>query len=98
MGADLFVAPEGTLPYGKVLPSPAPLTSFIGGFRSVNGEQRSSLLVFYPGEETFSEVLDKSRLVPLGEWIPSLPGFLKNGLSAVGGIESGTSSRFLEWK
>ena len=43
-------------------------------------------------------VLDKFRLVPLGEWLPSLPGFLKNGLSAVGGLQSGSPSRFLDWE
>ena len=55
-------------------------------------------MVFHPGGESFSDVLDKSRLVPLGEWIPALPNFLKNGLSAVGGIESGNTSRLLDWE
>ncbi len=41
--------------------------------------------------------MDKSRLVPLGEWIPVLPNFLQNGLSAVGGIEGGNPSRLLDW-
>tara|TARA_B100000965_G_scaffold52652_1_gene39253 strand:+ start:73 stop:630 length:558 start_codon:yes stop_codon:yes gene_type:complete len=55
-------------------------------------------MVFHSGEDSFSNVLDKSRLVPLGEWIPTLPSFLKNGLSSVGGIESGKPSRLLDWE
>ncbi len=98
LGADLFVAPEGTLPYGKVLPLPAPLPSFIGGFRSVKGQQRSSLLVFEKGEQIASSAIDKYRLVPLGEWVPSWPGLNKIGLSAVGGLTPGAPSRLLDWK
>jgi len=98
MNASFLIAPEGTLPLQRSKIRDFPIKFLSGGFRTINGSQRSSLLVFHPGEETFSEVLDKSRLVPLGEWIPSLPGFMKNGLSAVGGLESGTSSRFLDWE
>jgi len=98
MKASFLIAPEGTLPLQRSEINHFPIKFLSGGFRKINGSQRSSLLVFYPGEKTFSEVLDKSRLVPLGEWIPSLPGFLKNGLSAVGGLESGTTSRFLDWQ
>ena len=97
MNASFLIAPEGTLPLQRSKIRDFPIKFLSGGFRKINGSQRSSLLVFHPGEETFSEVLDKSRLVPLGEWIPSLPGFFKNGLSAVGGLESGTLSRFLDW-
>ena len=98
MNASFLIAPEGTLPLQGFKIRGFPIKFLSGGFRKLNGAQRSSLLVFYPGEETFSEVLDKSRLVPLGEWIPSLPGLLKNGLSAIGGIESGTPSRLLDWE
>jgi len=97
MNASFLIAPEGTLPLQRSKIRDFPIKFLSGGFRKINGSQRSSLLVFYPGEEVFSEVLDKSRLVPLGEWIPSLPAFLKNGLSAVGGLESGTPSRLLDW-
>ena len=95
--ASFLIAPEGTLPLNfKIRDFPIKFLS--GGFRKINGSLRSSLLVFHPSEEIFSNVLDKSRLVPLGEWIPALPNFMKNGLSAVGGIESGNSSRLLDWE
>ena len=98
MNASFLIAPEGTLPLYESKIRDFPIDFLSGGFRKINGSQRSSLLVFHTGEETYSEVLDKSRLVPLGEWIPSLPGFIKNGLSAVGGLESGAPSRFLDWE
>ena len=97
MKASFLIAPEGTLPLQRPNIRYLPIKFVSGGFRKKNGSQRNSILVFNAGEETFSEVLDKSRLVPLGERIPPLPGFLKKGLSAVGGIESGNSSRFLDW-
>ena len=97
MRASFLIAPEGTLPLDRSTVRDVPIRFLSGGFRKKNGSQRSSLLVFYPGNESFSEVLDKSRLVPLGEWIPFLPRFLGNGLSAIGGIERGNSSRFLDW-
>ena len=97
MNASFLIAPEGTLPLDRFKMRDLPIKFLSGGFRKINGSLRSSLLVFHPGEESFSNVLDKSRLVPLGEWIPSLPNFLKNGLSAVGGIESGNPSRLLDW-
>tara|TARA_Y100001968_G_scaffold191759_1_gene175705 strand:- start:870 stop:2336 length:1467 start_codon:yes stop_codon:yes gene_type:complete len=98
MKASFLIAPEGTLPLQRSNIREFPIKFLSGGFREINGSLRSSLLVFHPGEKTFSEVMDKSRLVPLGEWIPSIPDFLGNGLSAVGGIESGNSSRFLDWE
>tara|TARA_Y100001968_G_scaffold318503_1_gene348797 strand:- start:512 stop:1984 length:1473 start_codon:yes stop_codon:yes gene_type:complete len=97
MKASFLIAPEGTLPLQRSKMQDFPVKFLSGGFRQTKGSQRSSLLVFYPGEKTYSEVLDKSRLVPLGEWIPALSGLLKNGLSAVGGLESGDSSRLLDW-
>ena len=97
MNASFLIAPEGTLPLDRSKIQDFPVKFLSGGFRKKNGSLRSSLLVFNPGEDSFSDVLDKYRLVPLGEWIPALPNFLKNGLSAVGGIERGTISRFLDW-
>jgi len=97
LNASFLIAPEGTLPLQRSKIRDFPIKFLSGGFRKIKGSQRSSLLVFYPGEETFKEVLDKYRLVPLGEWIPSLKGVFKNGLSAVGGVESGKPSRFLDW-
>ena len=98
MNASFLIAPEGTLPLDRSKIRDFPIKFLSGGFRKKNGSLRSSILVFNPGEESFSDVLDKSRLVPLGEWIPALPNFLKNGLSAVGGIKSGNTSRLLNWK
>ncbi len=98
MNASFLISPEGTLPLDRSKIRDFPIKFLSGGFRKINGSLRSSLLVFNPGDESFSYVLDKSRLVPLGEWIPALPTFLKNGLSAVGGIESGNPSRLLDWE
>ena len=39
--------------------------------------------------------IDKHRLVPLGEWVPALPGL--SGLSAIGGLEAGAPSRLWRW-
>ncbi len=47
---------------------------------------------------SFSSVIDKHRLVPLGEWLPSLPGINFRGLSSLGGLESGEASRLLDWQ
>ena len=69
-----------------------------GGFRNFNNELRSSLLGFQIGDKYFKSFIDKNRLVPLGE---KIPGFLINftrGLSAVGGIQPGSDSRFFNPK
>ena len=97
MNASFLVAPEGTLPLDRFKIRDFPIKFLSGGFRKINGSLRSSLLVFHPGEDSFSNVLDKNRLVPLGEWIPEFPKFFKSGISAVGGIERGNKSRFLDW-
>ena len=98
MNASFLIAPEGMLPLDRFKIRDFSIKFLSGGFRKINGSLRSSLLVFYPGEESYSNVLDKTRLVPLGEWIPELPNFLKNGLSAVGGLERGDPSRLLDWE
>ena len=94
-GADLLIAPEGTLPLqrGNLLVEPIPLVS--GGFRWVAGRQRSALLLVQGEGGAPGAVIDKHRLVPLGEWTPALPGLA--GLSAVGGIEPGEASRLWRW-
>ncbi len=97
LGAAWLVAPEGTLMPSHKLVSPSPMTFISGGFRWVKGRQRSSLMVFEKGESSPSSILDKYRLVPLGEWVPSLPGLPIQGLSAVGGLEPGEHQRFLKW-
>ena len=94
-GAQLLIAPEGTLPvkFGFEQEGGIPLIS--GGFRFVAGQQRSSLLLMRPEASGTSNSIDKHRLVPLGEWAPSLPGLA--GLSAVGGLQSGSPSRLWRW-
>jgi apolipoprotein N-acyltransferase len=100
-GADLLVMPEGALGLEPVLPEPAPVELLSGGFRWISqGEealqQRSAVLRFAPGQERYGAALDKHRLVPLGESVP-LAGWVRwSGLSAVGGLEPGPSSRLLE--
>ena len=97
LGASILLAPEGTLIVNQSLISPSPVSLLTGGFREINDQQRSSLLVIKKGDRKYSTALDKHRLVPLGEWVPSWRGLPMFGLSAVGGLEPGTSSRRLEW-
>ncbi len=91
---DALVAPEGLLPSRWRMPQGAPAVPLIsGGFRWVRGQQRSALLLVSPGAERPDPLLDKHRLVPIGEWMPPLPGGLTAGLSAVGGLHPGDASR-----
>ena len=69
-----------------------------GGFRNFNDELRSSLLGFQIGHKSFTSFIDKNRLVPLGEKIPRFLANFSRGLSAVGGIEAGSDSRFFDPK
>ncbi len=97
LDAAWLVAPEGLLPPGQTLLRPAPLPLLTGGFRWQRGQQRSALLVVERGEQVASAFIDKHRLVPLGEWMPALPGGVFRGLSAVGGLQPGEPSRLLQW-
>ncbi|WP_241462957.1 MULTISPECIES: apolipoprotein N-acyltransferase [Prochlorococcus] len=97
IGSELMIAPEGTLPLGQKLLSPSPIKLLTGGFREVNGKQRSSLLLINENQQTYSSFVDKHRLVPLGEWIPNLLSHSFKGLSAIGGLESGEPSRLFIW-
>ncbi|MEC8441733.1 MAG: apolipoprotein N-acyltransferase [Cyanobacteriota bacterium] len=97
LGAELLVAPEGTLPSQWRPPASGlslPLIS--GGFRWVRGEQRSSLLLGVPDRQSLQPLVDKHRLVPIGEWLPPLPAGARVGLSAVGGVQPGTASRLID--
>ena len=69
-----------------------------GGFRNSNSELRSSLLGFQIGDKSFSSFIDKNRLVPLGEKIPRFLNSFSRGLSALGGIQPGSESRFFDPK
>ncbi len=95
--ADWLVAPEGTLLAGQKLLAPSPLPLLTGGFRWVRGEQRSSLLFVPKGKREFSIGIDKHRLVPLGEWVPSWISESFKGLSAVGGVQPGAPARIFQW-
>ncbi len=98
MGANVLVVPEGTLFSQKQLPSPAPLRLLAGGFRWANGQLRNTLLFFEKDATISSRFIDKHRLVPLGEWMPTFFGRGIPGLSAIGGIAPGPPSRLLDWE
>ena len=97
LGAEVLVAPEGTLPSQWQPPASGlslPLIS--GGFRWVRGEQRSSLLLAVPDRRVLQPLVDKHRLVPIGEWLPPLPAGASIGLSAVGGVQPGAAARLID--
>ena len=93
--ADLLVLPEGALALGQGLPAPGAVEVLSGGFRQEEIELRSSVLRFPPGGLEAEGAIDKHRLVPLGEWVPGGSLLRWAGLSAVGGVESGSESRLL---
>ncbi len=93
---EVVLMPEGALPLDQPLPEPAPVELLSGGFRRQGAEVRSSLLRFAPGDQDApSGWIDKSRLVPLGEWVPLADLWRWGGLSAVGGVEPGSPARLL---
>ena len=94
-GAELLIAPEGTLPLKFPFAEDRGIPLISGGFRFVGGQQRSSLLLLASSRQGTSSSIDKHRLVPLGEWMPSWPALA--GLSAVGGLQPGEPSRFWRW-
>ena len=97
MDAKALVVPEGTLPPRGGLAVPEEGIPLLGGgFRWVRGEQRSSLLLHASTGGSDAVLLDKHRLVPLGEALPTLPLGMLSGLSAVGGLHPGTPSRFFD--
>ena len=97
LGASLLISPEGTLLANSSKLPPSPIKFLSGGFRFLDGSQKSSILFFDVGDENYTSALDKSRLVPLGEWIPNFNNILKAGLSGVGGLSPGQSSRLFNW-
>jgi len=96
--AKLLVAPEGTLYNNFYLSKGFKVNTLAGGFRNSNNELRSSLLGFQIGDKSFTSFIDKHRLVPLGEKIPRFLDSFSRGLSAVGGIQPGSDSRFFDPK
>ena len=96
--AKLLVAPEGTLSNNFYLAKSIRINMLAGGFRNFNNELRSSFLGFQIGDRTFTSSIDKNRLVPLGEKIPRFLDNFSRGLSAVGGIQAGSDSRFFDPK
>ena len=94
----LLVAPEGTLYNNFYLSKGFKVNTLAGGFRSSKNELRSSLLGFQVGDKSFTSFIDKNRLVPLGEKIPRFLDSFSRGLSAVGGIQPGSDSRFFDPK
>jgi len=96
--AKLLVAPEGILPNNFYFDKSSRVNMLVGGFRNFNDELRSSLLGFQVGDQKFTSFIDKNRLVPLGEKIPRFLVNSSRGLSAVGGIQAGSDSRFFDPK
>ena len=94
LDAQALVAPEGLLPARGVSGMEGHALPLItGGFRWVLGAQRSSLLQVDAGDGAGRPLLDKHRLVPLGEALPPLPAGWTAGLSAVGGLQPGPADR-----
>jgi len=96
--AKLLVAPEGTLYNNFYLSKGFKVNTLAGGFRNSNNELRSSLLGFQIGDKSYTSFLDKNRLVPIGEKIPRFLDNFSRGLSALGGIQPGSDSRFFDPK
>ena len=96
--AKFLVAPEGTLSNNFYLSEGLKVNTLAGGFRNSKNELRSSLLGFQIGDKSFTSFIDKNRLVPLGEKIPRFLDSFSRGLSAVGGIQPGSDSRFFDPK
>ena len=96
--AKLLVAPEGTLSNNFNMGKRIKVNMLAGGFRNFNNELRSSFLGFQIEDQSFTSFIDKNRLVPLGEKIPRFFNNFSRGLSAVGGIQAGSDSRFFDPK
>jgi len=93
----LLITPEGSVRSDFVLNFPSKINTLAGGFRRVKNQLRSSLLFFEKGEKSFSDFIDKNRLVPLGEKYPKIfDKFI--GISSVDGIQPGPKSRYFSLK
>ncbi len=94
----LLITPEGSLNNNLNLAFESKILMLAGGFRNSQNGLRSSILGFQIGDKSYSTFIDKNRLVPLGEKIPGFLEIFSTGLSSVGGIQPGSSSRLFEWK
>ncbi len=95
--ANLLITPEGTLNNNFNLFFGSKIRMLAGGIRNSEDGLRSSLLGYEIGDKTYSFFIDKNRLVPLGEKIPRFLRFFSRELSAVGGLQPGSNSRYFEW-
>ena len=95
--AKILVAPEGTTKNNFKFIFGSRIDTLTGGFRLGKNGMRSSLLAFKKGNESFDSYLDKNRLVPLGEKVPSYLNKFNLSLSSLGGLQKGNASRYFKW-
>ena len=95
--AKLLITPEGTLDFAFIMENPSLIDIFAGGFRISEKHLKSSLLAFKKGDKSYSDFIDKHRLVPLGEKLPNILNRFSVGFSSLGGLHSGQASRFFNW-
>ena len=95
--AKLLITPEGTLNSNFKMKSPSLINTLAGGFRISKDHLQSSLLLFREGDYSYSNFIDKNRLVPLGEKLPKIINRFSVGFSSIGGLQSGEDSRYFNW-
>ena len=95
--AKLLISPEGTLNKGFILDNPSLIDTLAGGFRISDNHLKSSLLALKKGDKSYTNFIDKNRLVPLGEKVPRLLNRISIGLSSLGGLRAGEDSRYFNW-
>ncbi len=96
-GAKLLITPEGTLNSEFNMESASLLDTLAGGFRMSDNYLMSSLLAYKKGDKKYTNFIDKNRLVPLGEKLPNILNQFSVGLSSLGGLHSGKTSRYFIW-
>ena len=83
LGAELLVAPEGTLMANQELLEPSPLPFLSGGFRWVKGRQRSSLLFFEKGNRKSSLAIDTIHAESRRRYLESLSTYARQFLEKI---------------
>nr|YP_009530323.1 putative apolipoprotein n-acyltransferase [Paulinella micropora]AXY63012.1 putative apolipoprotein n-acyltransferase [Paulinella micropora] len=91
----LVLAPEGTLDINQFTHENPTFELLTGGFHQSRNHIYSAVLDFIPTKNQTVSWTNKRRLVPLGEWVPFRRIWQWDGLSAIGGIDQGTSPRIL---